>query len=277
MSFYTSNTALDLIAIVRDEVYQRQEPAVMITVVRAVGSSPQNVGSRLVLFHSGDIKGTVGGGKIEAMVLEEAKLLLRESAPPKLCSYNLQQIGMTCGGAMDFFIERVDPAPMLFIFGGGHVAQPTAALAQQCGFCVTVIDPRSEWASAERFPCATVVNQSFADFLANYRAQANHYLVLVSQGHAHDQQILEAVIGGQQRYTGVIGSKRKARELWQQLQTKGITEAQWQAVHCPIGVPIGGSMPVEIAVSIVAQLIQIRRATDLDQNRATSMPQCPMT
>ncbi|TNE50563.1 MAG: xanthine dehydrogenase accessory protein XdhC [Deltaproteobacteria bacterium] len=258
----TSQVALDMMVEARNEVFQSEQPVIMVTVVRAVGSNPQQVGARLLLFSNDEIRGTVGGGRIESHVLRDAKLMLEEDEPHKLLSYNLQEIGMTCGGVMDFFLERIDPAPHLILFGGGHVSQPTAALAAEVGFRVTVIDDRLEWGNPERFPQATVLNQPFPTFLETFTPQPNHYLVMVSQGHAHDKVILEHVIAGPQRYTGVIGSKQKAHKLWKELRAAGIQEELWQQVHCPMGLPIGGRTPSEIAVSIVGQLIEVRRGSN---------------
>lgn len=255
----TSQAALDCMAEARHEVYSREEPVVLITVVKTVGSNPQYVGARMLLLADGDWRGTIGGGRIESQVLQDAKRLLLEGGSPQLIHYNLQEIGMTCGGTMDFFLERIDPAPHLILFGGGHIAQPTAAFAAEVGFRVSVVEERLEWANPERFPKATIHNLSFPDFLQDFHPHPNHYLVMVSQGHAHDKIILERVIGGPQKYTGAIGSRQKAHKLWKELQQAGITEEQWASVYCPIGIAIGGQNPTEIAISIVAQLIQIRR------------------
>lgn len=255
----TSQSALDCMAEAREEVYLREEPVVLITVVKTVGSNPQHVGARMLLFADGDWRGTIGGGKIEARVLQDAQQLLASGGSPQLLHYNLQDIGMTCGGTMDFFLERIDPAPHLILFGGGHIAQPTAWFATQAGFRVSVVEERQEWANPERFPHATIHNLPFLSFLQDFQPHPNHYLVMVSQGHSHDKIILERVIAGPQRYTGVIGSQQKAHKLWKELRASGITEEQWATVRCPIGIPIGGQSPPEIAVSIVAQLIQCRR------------------
>ena len=167
---------------------------------------------------------------------------------------------MTCGGRMSVLLERIEPAHHLVLFGGGHVARPTADFAYRVGFRVTVVDPRPEWASPDRFPSAQVINEEFEEFLARFRPQPNHYLVLVTQGHAFDQMILERVLAGKQRYTGVIGSKNKAHQLRKAILQAGFSAADWGRVHCPLGLPLGGDSPAEIALSIVAQLVQIRYA-----------------
>ena len=121
-----------------------------------------------------------------------------------------------------------------------------------------MIDERKEWANRERFPNAEIYNLPFEKFLENWQPKPNHYLILVTKGHSFDSEILKRVLTGQQRYLGVIGSKSKAHKLKKELLKEGFTEEDWKRVHCPIGIPIGGDNPEEIAVSIVAQLIQVR-------------------
>lgn len=257
--FHTTQPALDQLFEAREHVYRTDRSIMLVTVVEAIGSNPQAVGARLIVSEKGIVTGTVGGGRIEAHVLSEAKKFLQSEQMHALMAYNLQDLGMTCGGKMSFFYERIDPAPHLHLFGAGHIAAPTAALAAQTGFRVTVIDAREDWNTAQRFPNVTRILQSFPEFLASYTPQENHYLVMVSQGHAHDKVILQHVIGQNQAYTGVIGSQQKAYKLKKELLASGCSEEQWEQVHCPLGLPIGGDMPEEIAVSIVAQLIQTRR------------------
>jgi len=260
LKVYTAHSALDLIATAREEVYERGEPVVMATVVRAVGSNPQQVGARMLRFLNGEIMGTVGGGRIEARILEESDALLSSEDSQKYCSYNLQKdLGMTCGGVMDVFLEKILPAPHVVIFGGGHVSAPTAELAVKSGFRVTVVEPREDWGTHERFPNVhELSNLSFDDFLADFTPQSHHFLVLVSKGHSTDLGVLQKVIHGPQTFTGMIGSKQKAWSVWKKLREAGISEELWNKVVCPIGLPIGGQHPSEIAVSIVAQLIQVR-------------------
>lgn len=258
MEIYTSQPALDFIAQAREEVRQGDQAVIMVTVVEAIGSNPQAVGARLLLSADGTIKGTVGGGKIEARILDDAQEMLAQDRPARLQSYNLQEIGMTCGGKMSFFLEPIHPAPRLFIFGAGHVSAPTAALGAKVGFQVTVIDERTDWATPERFPDVEVSHDSFETFLETFVPQPHHYLVMVSQGHSLDKEILKKVLDGPQRYTGVIGSKQKAHKLKKEMLAAGFSEALWSKVHCPMGVPIGGDTAEEIAVSIVGQLIQVR-------------------
>ena len=264
----TASHPIELLYSLRDEIDKREEPVILATVVKEVGSNPQKVGARMVLFQDGSIRGTVGGGRIESHIIKDGLDMFSPDAEThQLLEYNLQEIGMTCGGLMVVFLERIDVAPHVVLFGGGHVSAPTAKLAAEVGFKVTVVDERTEWANKERFPSATIINESFPNFLKTFTPRAHHYLVLVSQGHAHDQKILEQVMGGPQRFTGMIGSKKKAWSMWKHFRKLGIAEDIWNQVHCPIGIPLGESQPAEIAVSIVAQLIQVRYQSQQTQSQ----------
>jgi len=260
MPAYTAQPALDALLEARDAVYRSDGPVVLATVVEAVGSNPQYVGARMLLLPNGSLRGTVGGGKIEARIVEDAKAMLASEESAQLVTHNLQAIGMTCGGKMSFFLERIEPAPRLMLFGGGHIAKPTAALAATTGFRVTVIDERTDWANPERFPTAEIINQPFPTFLESYAPEPHHFLVMVSQGHAHDKEILRHVLDGPQRYTGVIGSKLKANKLKKEIKAMGFSDELWDKVQCPMGIRIGSRTAEEIAVSIVAQLVQVRYA-----------------
>jgi len=261
MNVKTTNSALDRIVEACDEVEKREEALIMGTVIRAIGSNPQHVGARILIFQNGDIRGTVGGGKVEAEVINDAQKMLEEGKDFHISKYNLLQIGMTCGGAMEIFLERIDISPQLILFGGGHVAAPTADFATKVGFNVTVVDERTDWANKERFPSSTIINQPFSEFLETFIPQKHHYLLLLSSGHKHDQEILEKIIAGPQRYTGMIGSRRKAKTMHDELKKKGFSEEQWEQIHCPVGIPLGENHPSEIAISIVAELIQVRYQT----------------
>ncbi len=258
MKIKTTNIALDRIVEACEEVEARGEPLIMGTIIRAFGSNPQEVGARILVFRNGEIRGTVGGGKVEAEVIKDAQKMLEEGQDFQIKRYNLLQIGMTCGGSMEIFLERIDISPQLFIFGGGHVAAPTAEFAAKVGFNVTVIDERTDWANKERFPLATIVNKTFPEFLETFEPKEQHYILLLSSGHQEDQEVLEHVLEGPQRYLGMIGSRRKAKTMHDALMAKGFSEEAWQRLHCPVGIPLGESKPAEIAISIVAQLIQVR-------------------
>ena len=231
------------------------------TVVKVQGSAPQRVGSRLLLRPDGSFAGTVGGGAIEARVLVDAKALLAAGHESGTVEYDLaKELGMCCGGSMAVLLERVAPVERLIVFGGGHVASPTARVAAMLGFRVTVVDERPEWANRERFPdAAEVVNEQFRDFLDRAVLTGRDYLLIVTRGHEHDQAILERVAGAPVRWLGMIGSQRKVALALKRLEAKGVDAGAISRVCAPVGVDIGAVTPEEIAVSVAAELVRARR------------------
>ena len=155
---------------------------------------------------------------------------------------------------------HLEVTPVLLIAGAGHVGHAVAKLAVELGFHVIVVDDRSDVASVERFPAP--IERRIGDIpslLREYPVNANTFVVIVTRGHEHDRQALEAVIGRPARYVGMMGSQRKARAVLDGLRAVGVPAEQIDQVHSPIGVPIGSVTVPEIAVSIMAEVVQHRR------------------
>lgn len=152
-------------------------------------------------------------------------------------------------------------APALYIFGAGHVARPTAHLAAMAGFEVVVLDDRSDFANATRFPEAAAVRtlSSFATAFENLSVNTDTYIVIVTRGHLHDRIVLAQALKTPAVYIGMIGSRRKRDAIYDHLLNDGYNAADIARVHCPIGLAIGAETPEEIAVSIVAEMITVRR------------------
>ena len=155
-------------------------------------------------------------------------------------------------------------APSLYIFGGGHVAQPTAHLAAMVGFAVTVLDDRAEFADIARFPEAhgACTLSSFDTAFKNLEVSADSYIIIVTRGHLHDRTVLAQALKTPAAYIGMIGSRRKRDAIYDRLLKDGYTSEDTARVHCPIGLAIGADTPEEIAVSIVAELIAVRAGID---------------
>jgi xanthine dehydrogenase accessory factor len=238
--------------------------AAVATIVGTKGSTPREMGAKMLIRENGTISGTIGGGCLEGQVFEEALKAIREEKP-RTFHYDLTgreaaEVGMICGGVMDIYIEPIIPTPVVFIFGGGHISLFVSKISAMAGFQVAVIDDRAQYANKERFPEAEqVIAEEF--FLAFPRLKVNHssYLVIVTRGHAYDQEALEWALNTEARYIGMIGSSKKIQTLYKNLEEKGVAREKLQRVHAPIGLDIGALTPEEIAVSIVGQMIQVRR------------------
>ncbi|OBQ56840.1 XdhC family aldehyde oxidoreductase maturation factor [Halodesulfovibrio spirochaetisodalis] len=160
---------------------------------------------------------------------------------------------------LHYISETVHPPATVIIAGAGHVAKPTAEIAHLAGFSVTVLDDRDEFANTERFPNAQVsVVDSLENILSNINVHEDCYVVIVTRGHAHDKSVLQQMLTTPAKYIGMIGSKSKRDGLYQKLIEEGVSQEAIARCHCPIGLPIGGRTPEEIAVSIMAEIIQVK-------------------
>jgi xanthine dehydrogenase accessory factor len=236
-------------------------PFVLATVIASHGSTPQKPGSKLVVLDGGELRGTVGGGAIEKHIVDAALALLADDGAQTrtLETHLTHDLGMCCGGRMTVFLEKHGAAPSLFIFGAGHVAKEVAALAAHVGFRVTVVDERPEWLTPERFPRAKL-RKAPPDDVAKALAGGPHvYAVVATHDHPLDQACVEALLVKPLAWLGVIGSRRKAERFRQRLVAAGFSPEDVARFESPMGVPIGALTPQEIAVSIVARLIEVRR------------------
>ena len=324
---------------------------VLVTISSQSGSTPRLAGAKMIILRDGRIGGTIGGGQVEALAIEEAapcfagKQSLRKAFD--LTNSMAANTDMICGGRMEVFLEYIAPteanrevfrrllesmqsgrritlvcpltangestprfvvdhrgtpsrievsdellsaikqvrsstsaatlvehqgqeyllsyfavAGTLYLMGAGHVAACTAEVAAKVGFRVVVMDDRTEFANAERFPLADEVKvlPCFDDCFASEEIDHDSYLVIVTRGHMHDMEVLDQALRTKAGYIGMIGSRKKRNALYKKLMDKGFKEAQLEAVHCPIGLGIEADTPEEIAISIVGELIY-QRAT----------------
>jgi xanthine dehydrogenase accessory factor len=244
-------------------------PFVLCTVVASHGSTPQKPGSKLVVTADGQLIGTVGGGAIEKQIVDAAIALLNDaSATSQLLETHLtHELGMCCGGRMTVFLEKHATPPALTVFGAGHVAKELAALATAAGFRVTVVDDRATWLTSERFPNASLRLEAPDDVARTLRGGPLDYFCVMTHDHPLDQRCVEALLDTPSAYLGVIGSRRKAERFRQRLLAAGFEKARIDRLECPMGVAIGALTPVEIAISMMARLVAVRRS---ERIRATA-------
>jgi xanthine dehydrogenase accessory factor len=232
---------------------------VVATVVGTRGFTPRKAGARMLVAEDGTTAGTIGGGAIEHEVLREARALFERGGTARVDRHLTQELGMCCGGEMSVFLEVVDVAPRVWVFGAGYIAGPLAAIATGCGFEVTVVDGRAEWATAERFPTSRVVVQDPADFARAFESAPGDCVVITTHDHALDQRLVQALLPRPLRFLGMLGSQAKQRKFALRLRARGFSDADIARLHSPVGLSIGADTPEEIAVSVVAQLIAVRR------------------
>lgn len=221
--------------------------------------------SKLVLRDDGVVIGGIGdGGFIEEYVRQKAEEVMREDYLTvlqfEIGDEEAQRWGLQAGETLDVFVEPIVAIPTLYLFGGGHVSLQIAKIAKMVGFKVVVIDDRPAFANKERFPMAddTRVEDLYTVF-ERLKIDDQSYIVAVTRGHQHDEPVIEQAIRTEARYIGMIGSKRKISRMWKKLIERGADPNRLAQVHAPIGLEIGADTPEEIAVSVVAQLVQVRR------------------
>ena len=236
------------------------------TIVHTNGSIPSFESSRMLVREDGSIVGTVGGGCVEADVWAAAKEVMQKEAPRKLTFHLNNEAtydnGLICGGTVEVFVEPILPQPVVYLFGGGHVSMAVARAAHAAGFGVGIIDDREAFANTERFPMAHEIFTSFEDAFEKLRPNASSYLVIVTRGHKEDMRVLGWAVRTQARYVGMIGSRRKVFSVYKALEKEGYRMEEFERVFAPMGLEIGALSPEEIAISIVAELVAVRRNSE---------------
>jgi xanthine dehydrogenase accessory factor len=238
-----------------------------VTVVRSNGSTPQRAGAKMLVFPDGRTIGTIGGGCYENDAFWKAREALA-TGRSALLHYELnddfaQENGLVCGGQMDVHIDPLEPTPRLFIIGAGHVGWHLGRLAVDAGFRLHVVDDREKFANAERFPGAeAVVAEPIPEWLHRTEIPASAYVVVVTRGHTHDLDAMRSLAARDVKYLGLIGSRAKVSRIYARLLEEGMPQECLAHIHAPIGLDIGAVTPAEIAISIMAELVAIRRGVD---------------
>ena len=244
------------------------------TIVHTNGSIPSYESSRMLVREDGSIAGTIGGGCVEADVWAAAREVMAKESPRKMtfqlnneASYDN---GLICGGTLEVFVEPILPQPVVYLFGGGHISMALARSASAAGFAIVVIDDREQFANAQRFPMAQELYKSYNDAFARLSPNASSYLVIVTRGHRDDMRVLAWAVRTPARSVGMIGSKRKVLSVYQALQSEGYAPEEFARVYAPMGLEIGALSPEEIAVSITAELVAVRRNAQSAQHKKLS-------
>ncbi len=241
---------------------QKGGRAVLATVISSEGSAPRNAGAKMLIKEDGSAIGTVGGGKLEQQVRQRAAEVMK-SGETEIVHFDLSGKdinGMICGGQAEIFLEPILSPETLFLCGAGHISLATAVIGKMLGFRIVVIDPRPEYNNKERFPDAdSLVVESYESAFKKLSITGDDYIIIYTPQHSRDEQCLQLACGTKARYIGMIGSKKKVKEIKEHLLKKGITKKKLDSVYAPIGLEIEAETPEEIAISILAEIIKVRR------------------
>lgn len=244
------------------ELSANNQPLWQAFIIHTDGSSPARVGMKLLIPCQGFVYGNLGGGELEHKIIE----FVREKQPaePLQLSFDLgkSELGesrptsMICGGSVIVFIGALFVPNQLYIIGAGHCGKALGHLAKLCGFWVHLIDNRQDILAA--IPADSFHSKHFNDFSViseGVRFGPHSWIVIMTHGHVHDQQVLQQCLKQEFRYLGMIGSKHKVSETFDLLRRQGYSDDLLKKVHAPIGLEIGSQQPYEIAISIMAEII----------------------
>ena len=246
------------------------------TVVGRSGSAPQVVGAKLLLLADGTLIGTIGGGAIEAQVVQACRATLRDGQTRRIQAHLVRDLGMCCGGAMEVFVEYVQPETRLLIIGAGHVARALVPVAQAAGFRTVVIDDRDELFEHPSFANAVCLPHDVDELaVALPDLYPNDYVVIATRDHPRDETALTHLLGRPHRYLGMIGSRRKVHTILQRILRRagelGHAPPDLARLRAPVGLALGGRTPGEIAISIMAEILAERHggsSQSMDVTRA---------
>jgi xanthine dehydrogenase accessory factor len=245
------------------------------TIVQVRGSIPSYESAKLLVREDGSMAGTIGGGCVEAEVWNAARDVIASEKPRRL-SFNLSQDaaydnGLICGGQLEVFVEPVLPVPVVYVFGAGHISKSLSTVASLAGFSTVVIDNRESFANRERFPDAAEVHAAeYEEIFPKLAVNENSYVIIVTRGHRDDMRVLRLAAAAPARYIAMIGSKRKVINVIKELEREGLPREALRRIHAPMGLAIGAVTPEEIAISVAAEMIAVRRNAASDW-RALSM------
>lgn len=234
-------------------------PCVLCIVTATSGSTPRKAGSKMLVFQDGTIKGTIGGGSIEYQAIQVA-LKNFSGGETFTKHFHLEDdLNMKCGGTMDVYFEPIGCLPELYIFGGGHIGKAVAGYAPGLGFRPHIFDQREGIFDSWNYPGVETRVGNYLQIIESLAFDKNSYIVIVTPQHEFDEKILFACAPRDYAYIGMIGSKRKVAEIRKKaLENKVLSEEQLTRADMPIGIPFAAETPAEIAISIVAKMIDVK-------------------
>ena len=243
------------------------QKSALATIVEVNGSIPSFQTAKLLVREDGSMAGTIGGGCVEAEVWNAAREVIATGKPRNM-QFSLGQDaaydnGLICGGQLQVFVECITPQPSAIVFGGGHISKSLCKVLDLAGFRTSVVDNRETYANRERFPEAADIHaEEYEDVFPKLFVNDSTYVVIVTRGHRDDMRVLRWAVSTSARYIAMIGSRRKTIAVIKELEKEGIPNSDFERIYAPMGFEIGAVSPEEIAISVAAEMIAMRRDPD---------------
>lgn len=253
---------------------RKGQKCALATIVEVNGSIPSYQSAKLLVREDGSMTGTIGGGCVEAEVWTAAREVI-ETEKARYLDFSLSQDaaydnGLICGGQLHVYVEPIVPQPRACIFGAGHISKSLSQAAALAGFATLIVDDREQYANRDRFPEASEVHAGeYEQIFEKIEVTGSTYIVIVTRGHRDDMRVLRWAVGTPARYIAMIGSKRKVLSLVRELEKEGIPREAFDRLNAPMGLDIGAVTPEEIAISVVAEMIAVRRGPDSSWREAS--------
>jgi len=238
---------MDLIAKV-NKLLEAGETFCLATVI-ASDAADISPGSKAIVLVDGTLDGVIGSRKLDSAIRDRALVAISEK----------KSRTTEIDGGIRVFFNVLWAEARLLICGAGHIARPLARFANDVGFTVTVLDDRSDFARPSRFPDCTTIAENFTLALRDMPLGPSTYVVIITRGHEHDVDCLMEILPREAAYVGLIGSRRRVNFVLQWMEEKGFSRERLKSVFTPIGIPLGAESPEEIALSIVSELVCVRR------------------
>jgi xanthine dehydrogenase accessory factor len=245
----------------------RDEEAVLVSISHLKASAPTEVQTKMLVKADGSTIGSIGGGEVEEKVVKEAMEVIQAGKPRRthvgVSSEEEKRRGMQPGGKLKFFFEPVLSLPTIFIFGGGNIPFCVAKIAKLLDFKITVIDNKAEFVNRQRFPEAdAILVKDFSTAFPKLSIDELSYIVIATRSHQYDEAVLEMALKTEVKYIGVVASKAEKQRVFSSLSTKGVSQEILDRVHAPIGLDISAKTQPEIALSIMAEIVNTMRSPE---------------
>lgn len=243
------------------EFEQKKVPVALVTVTKCLGSTPCKLGARMLVTSNGEIFGTIGGGKLEFNVIDEALRILKSDKIGQLSFTLGPEFEQCCGGKVELIIEPMNKNPQLYLFGAGHIGIELCNILKDTPFKITLLDIRENWKETiEIKDEVTYCDLDFDLYKQYINWGSNCYILVLTHDHKLDFEIIALALHSETKYIGLIGSKTKKVKFNNLLINELDFKDGISPVKCPVGLDIGGITPNEIAISIAAELLQVHYA-----------------